>query len=260
MNTRKGIAIFVCLLLLIFLIASFRNGCNCSKSNQVQTVSNTAQDPNEKADDIAPAPWVQLAEIALPNEGKPSLQRNFYFIFDSSGSMQDDYNGEQKIEGAKKATRNFMEKVPKDINLGLYVYDINGGKELLRLGPRNHQAFLQKIEGLVPGGNTPLGDAVRFGTKQLTLQYQKQLGYGEFRLIVITDGLANDMDDFLKALKYATAYRIPIYAIGIDVEGDNYLRQYAVSYREANNSKDLQKALENTLAELPSFDTTEFKK
>jgi Ca-activated chloride channel homolog len=105
-----------------------------------------------------------------------------------------------------------------------------------------------------------LGDAVRFGTKQLTLQYQKQLGYGEFRLIVITDGLANDMDDFLKALKYATSYRIPIYAIGINVEGDNYLRQYAVSYREANNSQDLQKALENTLAELPSFDTTEFKK
>ena len=87
-------------------------------------------------------------------------------------------------------------------------------------------------------------------------QYKRQLGYGEFRLVVVTDGKAERIPD---AARHAQGLRIPIYAIGLGIEGDHPLRTYAMSYREANKFDDLEKALEETLAELPVFDVAEFE-
>ena len=74
--------------------------------------------------------------------------------------------------------------------------------------------------------------------------------------MVVTDGLAKEIPS---AARYAQGFRIPIYAIGLGIEGDHPLRAHAVSYREANKFDDLERALEETLAELPSFDVAEFE-
>ncbi|TFG88642.1 MAG: VWA domain-containing protein, partial [Candidatus Atribacteria bacterium] len=200
-----------------------------------------------------------LVTIEIPKGGKQSLTRNLYFVFDSSGSMNSKVSGKRKIDGAKEAVASFMRAVPQEDNLGLYVYDGSGGREVLPLGPGNHKSFLEEIQKLRPDGGTPLAKAVHFGTDHLVEQYKKQLGYGEFRLIIVTDGEADVMDDFLESLRYATSYRIPIYAIGIDVELDNCLRDYAVYYAEAHDYQQLQKALQDTLAEVTVFDPTEFQ-
>ena len=115
---------------------------------------------------------------------------------------------------------------------------------------------MQSINEVEAGGGTPLAKSIGFGTDRLVAQYKKQLGYGEYRLIVVTDGQASSIP---QAARYATRYGMPIYAIGLYIEGDHPLRTYAVSYREANNYEDLERALEETLAELPSFDLAEFE-
>ena len=102
---------------------------------------------------------------------------------------------------------------------------------------------------------TPLAESIKFGTQQLVAQYKRQLGYGEFRLVVVTDGQA---DEIPGAATYATRYGIPIYAIGLCIGEDHPLRRHAVSYRAADSFGDLARGLEETLAELPSFDVTEF--
>ncbi|MBD3181669.1 VWA domain-containing protein [Candidatus Poribacteria bacterium] len=212
----------------------------------------------EEEPKTSPLPPLQVTRVDIPlndADGSASLKRNFYFIFDGSGSMGDECAGRVKLEGAKEAVSRFLENIPDDTNLGLYVFDSKGAREVVPLGPENREEFMQAIMNVNNGGMTPLAQSIRFGTDRLIEQYKKQLGYGEFRLVAVTDGLAQDIPD---ASRYAAKYSIPIYAIGLCIEGEHPLRTYAVSYREANNYEDLKKALEETLAELPVYDPTEF--
>ncbi|MGA1868447.1 MAG: vWA domain-containing protein [bacterium] len=194
-----------------------------------------------------------------------SLTRNFYFIFDGSGSMQDAPGGAcrgdqrfgSKLEGAKWAVQEFMKKVPDTINIALYVFDTYyGRREVVPLGTNNRQEFIRAVNTIRPGGMTPLADAIKFATDQLVSQYKKQLGYGEYRIVVITDGIAEDIPE---AVIYSAKRGMPIYAIGLCIGDDHPLRRYALSYRAADNFADLAKGLEETLAESEVFDPTEFK-
>ncbi len=213
-----------------------------------------------------PAPDPYRVEIVLDESldaGEASLVRNFYFIFDGSGSMarkpgracRGDQRFKTRLEGAQWAVREFLTKVPDDVNIGLYLFDTRGRREAVPLGDDNRAQFLEAIDGIWSGGGTPLAEGIRYGTDRLVEQYQSQLGYGEFRLVVVTDGQA---DEIPIAATYAGRFGIPIYAIGLCIEEDHPLRRHAVSYRAADNFSDLARGLEETLAELPSFDATEF--
>jgi hypothetical protein len=247
----------------VVAVAFLRSGCESNGPTQQAAAPATSPRPADAK--VVPA---NVPRAAIPlDDTQPgveaSLQRNFYFIFDGSGSMNDGPTGtcrpdkafEHKIDGAKWAVREFLGVVPADINLGLYVFDAERRNEVVPLGPNNRQQFLQAVERVRAGGDTPLADAIRYGTDQLVKQYQRQLGYGEFRLVVVTDGIAEQIP---QAATYATQYGIPIYAIGLCIGADHPLRQYAVSYRAADSFKDLAKGLEGTLAELPAFDPSAF--
>jgi hypothetical protein len=255
----RAIIIFVLFVAWVFL----RGGCESSGPTQQAGPAGATPRPAP-----TPAGLASMQRTAIPlDDTQPgveaSLQRNFYFIFDGSGSMNDGPSGTcrpdkafaHKIDGAKWAVREFLGIVPADINLGLYVFEAGRRGEVVPLGPDNRQQFLQAVERVQAGGDTPLADAIKFGTDQLVKQYQRQLGYGEFRLVVVTDGIAEQIP---QAATYATRYGIAIYAIGLCIGTDHPLRQYAVSYRAADNFKDLAKGLEGTLAELPAFDPSAF--
>jgi Mg-chelatase subunit ChlD len=226
---------------------SYLAGCGDKQAKKPESEREAAQAQPDR---------VERVEIPLddPN-GEVSLNRNFYFIFDGSGSMREECAGQVKIRGAKEAVRRFLTRIPDNANLGLFVFDAQGTREVVTLGAGNRDEFMQAIDNVQSGGMTPLAEAIRFVSDRLVAQYKRQLGYGEFRLIAVTDGLAKDIPE---AARYAARYGIPIYAIGLCMEGDHPLRAYALSYREANNYADLEKALEETLAELPSYDATEF--
>jgi hypothetical protein len=195
--------------------------------------------------------------------GEASLARNFYFILDGSGSMarkpgracRGDQRFENRLAGAQWAVREFLTKVPEDVHIGLYLFDTRGQREVVPLGGGNRARFLEAVDGIWAGGGTPLAEAIRYGTDRLVEQYKRQLGYGEYRLVVVTDGQA---DEIPIAATYAGRFGMPIYAIGLCIEEDHPLRRYAVSYRAADDFSDLARGLEETLAELPSFDVTDF--
>lgn len=211
----------------------------------------------------APGSTAEPVEITFDDSaGEVSLRRNVYVVFDGSGSMRGrtdrDCGGDQefgsKLDGAKWALRTFLERVPDDVNLGLYVFDHDGRREVVPLGD-DRAGFLAAVEAIRAGGRTPLADALRFATDRLVQQYRDQLGYGEFRLVVITDGKASALPD---AVAYASRWGIPIYAIGLCLREEHPLRTLAVSYQAADRFDDLARGLEETLAELPSFDPTVF--
>ncbi len=249
---RMTILVAACLLLQII-------GCEKRQRDQQQAATDITPETT-----TAPA----TSDFATSDLGQISLARNFYFIFDGSGSMRDplssdcggDKTFDRKLEGAKWAVAEFLKNVPQDVNLGLYVFDENhrsrSEREVVPLGTNNMAAFLQAINAIEAGGGTPLAEAIRFGAEILARQREQQLGYGEFRLIVVTDGLA---DDIPQAADFATENAIPIYAIGLCIKEDHPLRQYAVSYRAADNFEDLAKALEATVAETEFYDAKTFE-
>ncbi len=226
-----------------------------------------ALEPTSETGETPPPPDSYRVDIALDESldaGEASLVRNFYFIFDGSGSMarkpghacRGDQRFQNRLEGAQWAVREFLGKVPDEVNIGLYLFDTRGQREVVVLGRGNRAQFLDAVDGIWAGGGTPLAAGIRYGSDRLVEQYKRQLGYGEYRLVVITDGQA---DEIPIAATYASRYGMPIYAIGLCIEEDHPLRRHAVSYRAADSFSDLARGLEETLAELPSFDATEFE-
>lgn len=220
--------------------------------------------PPHKSQQVAteappPPPDTRIEEVDITfdeSEGAVSLARNFYFIFDGSGSMKEQCAGKQKLLGAQQAVNVFMQRVPDDVALGLYVFDADGAREVVPLGEQAKDRFLQAVGEVRAGGGTPLASAILTGVDRLVEQYKRQLGYGDFRLVVVTDGEA---DSIPEAATYATRYRIPVYTIGLCMHGSHPLHEYSVSYRAADNYEDLARALEETVAETEAFDVTEFE-
>lgn len=242
---------FLALFALLFTIAFF--GCQQQK---------TSQETNAIVQQAATTERVQIPLDENMPGAKADVTRNFYFVFDGSGSMTDncgegDKQFDSKIQGAKWAVHEFMNKVPTDVNLGLFVFDNNSESERVPLGPNNRDAFLTAVDHIDANAGTPLAEAMMVGVDKLVEQYKKQLGYGEYRLVVVTDGEATGRS-IVDAAVYATKFGIPIYTIGFCMGGDHALRQYSVSYRAAGSSADLAHGLEQTLGESDQFDPVEF--
>jgi hypothetical protein len=208
---------------------------------------------------------------APPPAGAPSdeaaLTRNFYFILDGSGSMNEhpatrcsadaQSRFSSKIDAARWAIGEFLQQVPPDDRLGLFVFDRGGQREVVPLGTGNREQFLAAVRSVNANGGTPLAEGIIAGVDKLAAQRDRQLGYGDFRLVVVTDGEATGrrLED---GTTYALKKRIPIYTIGFCVGGTHALFRSSVAYRAANSPAELRRGLEETLGELETFDMKSF--
>ncbi|MCR4327300.1 MAG: VWA domain-containing protein [Nanoarchaeota archaeon] len=197
--------------------------------------------------------FVQI-EIKFDIEGKAVTTKNFYFILDASGSMSGD-----KIRIAKEAIFEFLKIVPEDANLGLFLFDSDVTKEMIPLGNQNRSKFVSVIKEVDAGGGTPLTESLETALESITLQYKKQLGYGNFRIIVVTDGEADNSSSFSRICSQISTYSfIDLYAIGFQVDGDHPLKRYSREYRSAESKGELTKALKGAVSESESFDSIDF--
>ena len=191
-----------------------------------------------------------------------SLKRNYYLVFDASGSMAfSECSGrESKIEVAKRALVEFADKLPAGVNLGLSVFDDRGVRELLALGPLRRGAVASAIAAITAGGDTPLAESIQQAYDALTAQGRKQLGYGEFHLVVVTDGEASTADPRTVVNAMLAKSPVVLHTIGFCIGSDHSLNQPGrVIYRAADNPAELASGLADVLAESPRFDAKSFK-
>ncbi len=226
--------------------------------------SNSSNNSDQKWGDSESSEPVIKPEVITFNdsEGEASIDKNFCFLFDISGSMDEQCAGKRKIDGAKEAIYKFLEKVPDDINLGLIFLGVEneyGVQEVVPMGKNNREQFREIISNASPTGGTPLTNAFKLGTQKLIAQYKAQLGYGEYRLIAITDGLASSPNDFENTLEYMQKYPfIAVYGIGLCIDTEHPLKRYSIKYTDAYDYNELGKALQETIAELEDFDAGDF--
>ena len=173
------------------------------------------------------------------------LQRdNLVIMMDCSGSM-----GGEKLEKAKNALKEILAHVPSNTDIGLVSFGANSGWNY-PLGPRKNSQLMQAIDGLASGGDTPLGAYMKMGADRLLEQKKKQMGYGTFRLLVITDGEAQNPQLVDLYAPEIMRKGITLDVIGVFMAEQHTLSRVSHSYREAQDTQSLQKAITEVLAEI----------
>jgi Ca-activated chloride channel homolog len=190
-------------------------------------------------------------------------QKNIVMVFDGSGSMQKSgCSGDNtKIEVARQVVTAWADTVPEDANLGLIVFDHSGFSIRLPLGQKNRAQFRAEIAKVVADYKTPLTQSLSTAYQMLTEQGRKQLGYGEYTVVIVTDGAANDVVKLEQTVDYVLQKSpIMIYTIGFCINSDHTLNTKGRTvYRAANNPEELRQGLQDVLAESESFDISGFE-
>jgi hypothetical protein len=200
-------------------------------------------------------------EVQAESGADKMITRNFVIIFDDSGSMAGrDDDGNRKIDTAKNAVVEWSKSVPAGANVGLVSFH-SGVWSLQLLTPASKEQLISAVRNIEDGGSTPLSKAFEKSFFMLTKQGLKQLGYGEYTIVVITDGEANEAVQLNEWVHFVLDNSpIQIYTIGFGIGTDHTLNQPGLTqYRPAENLAELQKGLKEVLAEAETFDETEFK-
>ena len=179
---------------------------------------------------------------------------NIVVILDASGSMQDKFSGDRtksKMEAAKAALQQVLANIPDGTQIGLLVFSgVNIHNEwVYPLGPKDTEKLIAAIHLPQPSGDTPLGKYIRIGANRLLEQREKQYNYGNYRLLVVTDGEASDADKVKHYTPEILNRQIRIDVIGVDMKTDHMLANVVDGYRKADNPGELVAAVSQILAE-----------
>ncbi len=189
------------------------------------------------------------------------LTTNYYVMLDASGSMaeQECAENRSKMKVAAQALGKFAHSLPADANFGLAIFNGETIKELVPLG-RSRKNILQTVSQILPNASTPLASAVQFSYQKITEQGQRQLGYGDYYLVLITDGIADkgqEPDTVIQ--KILNQSPVQIYTIGFCISEHHSLNQPGRTvYRSANDPGSLEQGLQAVLAESPDFQVSDF--
>lgn len=119
-------------------------------------------------------------------------------VVDGSGSMSYGMEGENdrttpRIDIAKPAIKAALATVPKDTWIGILVFSdaMRGDGWVIPLGPRDPD-MNAKIDSIRVEGGTPLGEYIEKAEWALLQERERQYNNGRYRMLVVTDGAAND--------------------------------------------------------------------
>jgi uncharacterized protein YegL len=175
-------------------------------------------------------------------------------ILDGSGSMTEIFHGVSRMDAAKSALKTVLKTLPNDTELGLLVFaSQQGGQDgpwAYPLGARQDNVLMPAIDRVSPGGRTPLGEYIKYGADALLENRDRNLGYGTYRLLVVTDGQASDSSKMELFAPEVVDRGIVLDVIGVDMERSHTLKQMATSYRAADRPEELEEAVREVLAEV----------
>ncbi|MDC7223549.1 MAG: VWA domain-containing protein [Spirochaetales bacterium] len=193
----------------------------------------------------------ELGDSEISGLEEDPLMVNYLIVLDGSGSMEG-----QKMQIAKEALLEFIDSIPAEDNLGLVAFDSQGTSERVHLS-RDRQSLRKAITTVDAFGGTPLSSALTLGYESLKEQGMRQVGYGEYNLIIVTDGNASGGEDPSRIVdKILAESPVMIHTIGFHIDDKHVLNQPGkIVYKSAYNREELLMGLESILAESTSFST-----
>lgn len=189
---------------------------------------------------------------AQPDPGR----RIMGVVLDDSGSM----SGEPMI-AAKKGVIAAVSLL--DDNDLVTIVGINSGLILpMMRAELAKREVVRSLDGVSANGNTELGETVAEVYGLIEEAAAGQRGYGSYRILIATDGAANDatlLRNWIRQIVSRTP--IDIATIGIGIGTDHILNMPGiVSYTAVDRLEDLSAAMETAAAEQTSFEAlTDFE-
>lgn len=188
---------------------------------------------------------------------------NIMIVFDASGSMgyaMSQTDSRERLPIAQKALKQVLQKIPDNSNIGLFVFGNIKNDNPVQIGPKDLTRLNSAIDAIRTGGNTPLGAYMQRASNQLLEQRQKNLGYGRYKLLVVTDGEATDGDLMQKVAREVIRRNLSLEVIGVAMTGNHTLSNTCTVYRAANDEESLNRAMAAAVAEtkaIPASGTNE---
>jgi len=230
---------------------------------------------------IAMLGWLSLSVTMLASPA--SAATHVVILVDDSGSMENPLRANprvRKIDAAKEALYVALEEVSGDAEIGLLALNSTTsgqGEWLIPLtaehkGPLgkglrppatsaesagdrtpvfnslDREAVREAIGRLNAAGGTPLGRAMKVAADAL-LQRRAERRFGDYRLLIVTDGEANDQYLVDLYLPRIIARGLTVDAIGVDMATRHSLATQVDTYRDADDPATLRQAIQEVLAE-----------
>lgn len=194
---------------------------------------------------ISAWPAVDTAQV----EAAPDPNRQITaIVLDDSGSMSD------QMEVAKQAVVGALETMQADDRVA--VVALNKGVVLDFMRVEDARAVLaDKIRPVRSDGSTPLTQAIQTAQLMLAEEGARARAFGTYRIIVTTDGAADEPGDLRQEIEeIARVTPIQVATIGIGVDGNHVLRRPAIaSFVDISNASALGEALTKAIAESQDF-------
>ncbi len=180
-------------------------------------------------------------------------------VLDDSGSMhgfmRTEQGSVQKIDAAKQALTSVLSNLPPGTDVGVLALNsqVDRSHWVVPVGTGTPGDWRQSIEQISASGGTPLGERMKEAADQL-LELRAAQTYGLYRMLVVTDGEANDqwlLDGYLPDI---LSRGIMVDVIGVDMDGNHSLATLVHSYRRADDDASLQSAISEVFGETPTDD------
>lgn len=166
-------------------------------------------------------------DTKMEKEATMPKKKNVVVIFDASGSMNADLNGEKKIDIAKRSLNAYIDTLSPEVNLSLLAYGHVGSsnqadkavscstvEEKYYLGPVNAMVAKDKVNALTAKGWTPITNALNKADALLATHQGE-----DNRILLVSDGEETCNGDPIAVAKKIKSENGRIDVIGFDVQG-----------------------------------------
>ncbi len=203
-----------------------------------------------------------LFTAGLQANENTTMDKNVVIIFDDSGSMGGGKTNSKssKMIRAKKATKAFISELPNGYNLGIYALNSGYIFNLQSLTDTKKKKAISVISNLISKGKTPIGSSLVYASNVLLKQRKQQAGYGDFTIVIVTDGAADNSLYMLREVDNTINNNIAIKTIGLDIR--YHKLQDVTDFTQASSVEQLtvamKKAINAEIDLMSSFEPQDF--
>ena len=143
----------------------------------------------------------------------PVEQARVVLVTDHSGSMASDDVLPTRLDAARRAANDFLDRVPDQVQVGAIAY--NQDARILEGPTRERLGVRQGLAALEPAGSTATGDALLLALKVARPPAAPGERPPPAAIVLISDGKSVRGSDPLDAAREAARVEIPVYTVAL---------------------------------------------